>query len=93
MVGNVVMIKHAGSVPQWALALARLFDQVAAPVGIYTNIFASFDQVGRLIDDKRVRGVTVTGSERAGAAVAERAGRNLKNSVTPPSSCGFEAWM
>jgi succinate-semialdehyde dehydrogenase / glutarate-semialdehyde dehydrogenase len=81
MVGNVVMIKHAGSVPQSALAFARLFDDIAAPAGIYTNLFASIVQVGRLIDDTRIRGVTVTGSERAGAAVAERAGRNLKKSV------------
>jgi succinate-semialdehyde dehydrogenase / glutarate-semialdehyde dehydrogenase len=81
MVGNVVIIKHANSVPQSALAFARLFDEVGAPSGIYTNIFANFDQIGRLIDDVRVRGVTVTGSERAGAAVAERAGRNLKKSV------------
>jgi succinate-semialdehyde dehydrogenase/glutarate-semialdehyde dehydrogenase len=81
MVGNVVIIKHAGSVPQSALAFARLFDGLDAPQGIYTNIFASFDQVGRLIDDARIRGATVTGSERAGAAVAERAGRNLKKSV------------
>jgi succinate-semialdehyde dehydrogenase/glutarate-semialdehyde dehydrogenase len=81
MVGNVVMIKHAGSVPQSALAFARLFDEVGAPQGVYTNIFATFDQVARLIEDKRVRGVTVTGSERAGAAVAERAGRHLKKSV------------
>jgi len=81
MVGNVVMIKHAGNVPQSALAFARLFEDAGAPDGIYTNLFASFDQVARLIDDPRVRGVTVTGSERAGAAVAERAGRNLKKSV------------
>jgi succinate-semialdehyde dehydrogenase/glutarate-semialdehyde dehydrogenase len=81
IVGNVVMIKHAGSVPQSAMAFARLFDEVGAPAGIYTNLFATFDQVGRLIDDVRIRGVTVTGSERAGAAVAERAGRNLKKSV------------
>jgi succinate-semialdehyde dehydrogenase/glutarate-semialdehyde dehydrogenase len=81
MVGNVVIIKHAGNVPQSALAFARLFEDVGAPEGIYTNIFASIDQVGRLIDDTRIRGVTVTGSERAGAAVAERAGRNLKKSV------------
>jgi succinate-semialdehyde dehydrogenase/glutarate-semialdehyde dehydrogenase len=81
IVGNVVMIKHAGSVPQSAMAFARLFDEVGAPPGIYTNLFATFDQVGRLIDDVRIRGVTVTGSERAGAAVAERAGRNLKKSV------------
>ena len=81
MVGNVVIIKHAGNVPQSAQAFARLFEEVGAPRGIYTNIFANFDQVGRLIDDTRIRGVTVTGSERAGAAVAERAGRNLKKSV------------
>ncbi len=81
MVGNVVMIKHASNVPQSALAFARLFDEVGAPTGVYTNIFASIEQVARLIDDARIRGVTVTGSERAGAAVAERAGRNLKKSV------------
>jgi succinate-semialdehyde dehydrogenase / glutarate-semialdehyde dehydrogenase len=81
MVGNVVMIKHAGNVPQSALAFARLFQTVGAPAGAYTNIFASIEQIGRLIDDPRIRGVTVTGSERAGAAVAERAGRNLKKSV------------
>jgi len=81
MVGNVVVVKHASSVPQSALAFARLFAEAGAPEGIYTNIFASFGQVSRLIDDSRVRGVTVTGSERAGAAVAERAGRNLKKSV------------
>ncbi|WP_176053145.1 NAD-dependent succinate-semialdehyde dehydrogenase [Paraburkholderia caribensis] len=81
MVGNVVIVKHASNVPQSALAFARLFDEIDAPAGIYSNVFANFDQVGRLIDDFRVRGVTVTGSERAGAAVAERAGRALKKSV------------
>ncbi|MFM0511246.1 NAD-dependent succinate-semialdehyde dehydrogenase [Paraburkholderia sp. RL17-373-BIF-A] len=81
MVGNVVIIKHAGNVPQSALAFERLFQDVDAPEGIYTNVFANFDQVARLIDDPRVRGATVTGSERAGAAVAERAGRALKKSV------------
>jgi succinate-semialdehyde dehydrogenase/glutarate-semialdehyde dehydrogenase len=81
MVGNVVIIKHAGNVPQSALAFERLFQDVDAPDGIYTNVFANFDQVARLIDDPRVRGATVTGSERAGAAVAERAGRALKKSV------------
>src|SRR3546814_16271331 len=49
--------------------------------GVFTNIFASHDQIARLIDDPRVVGVTVTGSERAGAAAAERAGRNLKKTV------------
>ena len=81
MVGNVVIIKHAGNVPQSALAFARLFEGDQVPVGVYSNVFATNDQVARLIDDDRIRGVTVTGSERAGAAVAERAGRNLKKSV------------
>jgi succinate-semialdehyde dehydrogenase/glutarate-semialdehyde dehydrogenase len=81
MVGNVVVIKHAGNVPQSALAFERLFDDIGGPAGLYSNVFASFDQVARLIDDPRVRGATVTGSERAGAAVAERAGRALKKSV------------
>lgn len=81
MVGNVLILKHAENVPQCALAFARLFDEAGAPAGVYTNVFASIDQVGRIIDDPRVRGVTLTGSERAGAAVAERAGRNLKKVV------------
>lgn len=81
MVGNVLILKHAENVPQAALAFARLFEEAGAPPGVYTNVFASIEQVGRIIDDPRVRGVTLTGSERAGAAVAERAGRNLKKVV------------
>jgi succinate-semialdehyde dehydrogenase/glutarate-semialdehyde dehydrogenase len=81
MVGNALVVKHAANVPQSALAFARILEEAGAPKGAYTNIFASTDQVGRLIEDPRVRGVTVTGSERAGAAVAERAGRALKKSV------------
>jgi succinate-semialdehyde dehydrogenase / glutarate-semialdehyde dehydrogenase len=81
MVGNVLLLKHAENVPQVALAFARLFKEAGAPEGVYTNIFASIEQVGRVIEDPRIRGVTLTGSERAGAAVAERAGRNLKKTV------------
>src|SRR3546814_15916045 len=81
MVGNGVMLKHAKNVPQCALAFAELLESAGAPPGVFTNIFASHDQIARLIDDPRVVGVTVTGSERAGAAVAERAGRNLKKTV------------
>lgn len=81
MVGNVLLLKHAESVPQSALAFARLFEEAGAPAGVYTNLFASIEQIGRVIDDDRVQGVMLTGSERAGAAVAERAGRNLKKVV------------
>ena len=80
-VGNVLLVKHANSVPQCALAFAALFKDAGAPDGTYTNVFARHEQSDTLIDDVRIRGVTVTGSERAGAAVAERAGRNLKKSV------------
>jgi succinate-semialdehyde dehydrogenase/glutarate-semialdehyde dehydrogenase len=61
--------------------LARLFEEAGAPTGVYTNLFASIEQVGLVIEDPLVRGVTVTGNERAGAAVAERAGRALKKVV------------
>jgi succinate-semialdehyde dehydrogenase/glutarate-semialdehyde dehydrogenase len=81
MAGNVLIIKHAESVPQCALAYAGLFEKAGAPVGAYTNVFASIDQVGRVIEDPRIAGVTVTGSERAGSAVAERAGRSRKKVV------------
>ncbi|TDV38120.1 succinate-semialdehyde dehydrogenase/glutarate-semialdehyde dehydrogenase [Paraburkholderia caballeronis] len=79
--GNVVMMKHAPNCPQCALAFARLFEEAGAPEGVYTNLLCSVEQIATLIDDFRVRGVTLTGSERAGAAVAERAGRNLKKVV------------
>ncbi|MET0307442.1 MAG: NAD-dependent succinate-semialdehyde dehydrogenase [Sphingomonas sp.] len=79
--GNVLLLKHAECVPQCALAFQRLLEQAGAPEGAYTNIFATHEQIGRLIADRRIAGVTVTGSERAGAAVAEQAGRNLKKVV------------
>jgi succinate-semialdehyde dehydrogenase / glutarate-semialdehyde dehydrogenase len=81
MAGNVVVIKHAENVPQCALAFARAFAAAGAPEGVYSNIFASIEQINHVVDDPRVRGVTVTGSARAGSAVAERAGRNLKKAV------------
>ncbi|WP_042264228.1 NAD-dependent succinate-semialdehyde dehydrogenase [Paraburkholderia heleia] len=79
--GNVVLMKHAENVPQCALAFARLFEEAGAPEGVYTNLFCSVDQVARLIEDFRVRGVALTGSERAGVSVGERAGRNLKKVI------------
>jgi succinate-semialdehyde dehydrogenase / glutarate-semialdehyde dehydrogenase len=79
--GNVVLMKHAENVPQCALAFARLFEEAGAPEGVYTNLFCSIGQIARLIDDFRVRGVALTGSERAGTSVGERAGRNLKKAI------------
>ena len=79
--GNVVLMKHAENVPQCALAFARLFEEAGAPEGAYTNLFCSIDQIAKLIEDFRVRGVALTGSERAGTSVGERAGRNLKKVI------------
>lgn len=79
--GNVVVAKHAESVPQCALAFAEIFQRAGAPAGAYSNIFATVEQIAEAIEDPLVAGVTVTGSERAGAAVAEQAGRNLKKVV------------
>lgn len=81
MSGNVLMVKHASNVPQCAAAIEDLFRRAGAPEGVYTNLFASTDQVARLIDEERVRGVTLTGSEGAGAVVAQRAAAKLKKSV------------
>lgn len=81
MAGNVVMVKHASNVPQCALAFAQLLHDAGLPAAAYTNLFISTDQVARLIDDPRVRGVALTGSEGAGAVVAARAGKNLKKST------------
>jgi succinate-semialdehyde dehydrogenase / glutarate-semialdehyde dehydrogenase len=81
MAGNVVVLKHAESVPQCALAFVRLMKEAGAPDGAFTNIFASHDQISRLIADARIAGVTVTGSERAGAVIGEQAGRSLKKVV------------
>lgn len=81
MAGNVVMVKHASNVPQCALAFEQLLHDAGAPAGAYTNLFISKDQIGRLIDDARIRGVALTGSEAAGAVVAARAGQNLKKTT------------
>jgi succinate-semialdehyde dehydrogenase/glutarate-semialdehyde dehydrogenase len=81
MAGNVVMVKHASNVPQCALAFEQLLHDAGAPAGAYTNLFISKDQIAQLIDDPRIRGVALTGSEAAGAVVAARAGHNLKKTT------------
>jgi succinate-semialdehyde dehydrogenase/glutarate-semialdehyde dehydrogenase len=81
MAGNVLLVKHSSSVPQCALAFEQLLTGSGAPRGVYTNLFVSGDQVGALIDDARIKGVALTGSEEAGEALASRAGKNLKRST------------
>ncbi len=81
MAGNVVMVKHASCVPQCAMAFAQLWLDAGAPIGAYTNLLITHDQVNRVIDDPRIKGVALTGSAEAGKSVAARAGLNLKKST------------
>ena len=81
MAGNVVMVKHAACVPQCAIAFEQLWLDAGAPAGAYTNLLISHDQVNRVIDDPRIKGVALTGSVEAGKVVAGRAGQNLKKST------------
>ena len=81
IIGNTVLLKHAPQCPESAEAIAQIFKDAGYPAGAYENIYATNEQVEWVIADPRVRGVSVTGSERAGAAVAEIAGRNLKKVV------------
>ncbi|HMU29151.1 MAG TPA: NAD-dependent succinate-semialdehyde dehydrogenase [Nitrospira sp.] len=81
MAGNVVMVKHSGTVPQCAIAFEKLWLEADAPAGAYTNLFISYEQVNRVIEDRRVKGVALTGSVDAGKSVAERAGKHLKKTT------------
>ena len=81
MAGNVLVVKHAGCVPQCAIAFEKLLLDAGAPVGAYTNLLISYEQSDRVIDDPRIKGVALTGSLEAGRKVAARAGQNLKKST------------
>ena len=82
MLGNTILLKHAGNVPQSALVQEELFHEAGFPKDVYINVFASNDQVADIIiPDPAVQGVSLTGSERAGASVAATAGKNLKKVV------------
>ncbi|MEN6407202.1 MAG: NAD-dependent succinate-semialdehyde dehydrogenase [Thermoguttaceae bacterium] len=81
MAGNVVMVKHAGCVPQCAIAFEKLWLEAGAPRGAYTNLLISHDQVNRVIDDPRIKGVALTGGMDAAKGIAARAGQNLKKST------------
>ena len=81
MAGNTLVVKHAGNVPQCAMAFEKLLLDAGAPVGLYTNLLVSHEQSDKVIDDPRVKGVALTGSLAAGRSIAARAGQNLKKST------------
>ncbi|WP_136611028.1 NAD-dependent succinate-semialdehyde dehydrogenase [Sinomonas albida] len=81
VLGNTILLKHAENCPRSALAIEQIMQESGVPAGVYTNVFASHAQVADIIADPRVQGVSLTGSERAGAIIGELAGRNLKKAV------------
>lgn len=81
MAGNTIILKHAPQCPQTAEVIVDILKDAGIPDGVYNNVFASNEQAATIIHDKRVQGVSLTGSERAGAAVAKEAGGALKKVV------------
>lgn len=81
VLGNTILLKHAENCPRSALAIEQIMQESGVPAGVYTNVFANHSQVADIIADPRVQGVSLTGSERAGAIIGELAGRNLKKAV------------
>jgi succinate-semialdehyde dehydrogenase/glutarate-semialdehyde dehydrogenase len=81
MVGNTILLKHASIVPQCAIAIEDLFKEAKAPIGLYTNLLISGKRASAIVSDKRIKGVSLTGSESAGASLASEAGKSTKKSV------------
>lgn len=81
VLGNTVLLKHAPNCPETAVLIEKLMRDAGVPDGAYVNVFVTNDQAADIIADPRVQGVSLTGSERAGAAVAEQAGKHLKKVV------------
>ncbi len=78
VLGNTIILKHASQCPESAAAIEKIYQDAGLGAGEYVNVYCSTEQAATIIADPRVQGVSVTGSERAGAAVAEVAGRHLK---------------
>ena len=81
VLGNTIILKHAESCPESALAMQRMMDDAGIPEGVYQNVFATHEQISAFIAHPHIQGVSLTGSERAGAAIAEQAGKHLKKAV------------
>ncbi|QPK82754.1 NAD-dependent succinate-semialdehyde dehydrogenase [Corynebacterium qintianiae] len=81
MAGNTVLLKHAEICPRSSQKIQDILAEAGAPEGIFTNIYATHDQIASLLGDKRVQGVSLTGSERAGRSIAATAGQNLKKAL------------
>ena len=87
IIGNPVLLKHAPQCPESSAAIEQIYHDAGFPAGAYTNLYATNEQVADIIANPVVQGVSLTGSERAGAAVAEIAGRHLKKVVLELGGC------
>ncbi|MFT4219313.1 MAG: NAD-dependent succinate-semialdehyde dehydrogenase [Microbacterium sp.] len=81
VLGNTILLKHADICARSALAIEQIMHDAGVPDGGYINLFASHEQIATIVADPRVQGVSLTGSERAGAIIGELAGKNLKKAV------------
>ncbi len=81
MAGNTVVLKHASNVPQCALAIEEVFQKAGFPSGVFQTLMIGAEQTEKLIADKRIHAVTLTGSEAAGRKIAAAAGAALKKTV------------
>ena len=81
VLGNTILLKHADVCARSALTIQEIMEEAGVPVGGYQNLFASHDQIATIIADPRVQGVSLTGSERAGAIIGAQAGSHLKKCV------------
>jgi succinate-semialdehyde dehydrogenase/glutarate-semialdehyde dehydrogenase len=81
VLGNTILLKHADICASSSLAMQQIFEEAGVPVGGYQNVFASHDQIASMIADDRVQGISLTGSERAGAIIGAQAGQHLKKCV------------
>jgi acyl-CoA reductase-like NAD-dependent aldehyde dehydrogenase len=81
MAGNTMLLKHAANTTRCALELERIFHEAGAPDGVFAALIARGEAIDELVADPRIAAVTLTGSERAGAAVARAAGEALKKCV------------
>ncbi len=81
MIGNTILVKHASIVPQCGIKIHDLFREAGASEGVYTNLLLSGKRASTLVADKRIKGVSLTGGEEAGASLASEAGKHVKKSV------------
>jgi succinate-semialdehyde dehydrogenase/glutarate-semialdehyde dehydrogenase len=81
MAGNAAILKHASNVPGSAAFIQEVFEKAGFPKWLFTNLWISSKQVEKIIENPVIKAVTLTGSEKAGAAVATQAAQNIKKAV------------